>query len=251
MIRNSGRWFVAIASLFTLASTSVAQAGPGVSLISGAGAVNTPGEAYPVGSATFIGGASITVPLSQPGNPNISGTLTEEVWRENGTGTLDFLYQIKNNSPAANGLLSSLANFQLSSFGGGTPFLTSVDYATNAAAIDGLFIGNGQGSVAATRSSDGASVTFSFDPAGGPQTGLPSGNTSAVLFIATNATAYNQFGVATINGEVFNGASNGGNSFTGIFEPTVAAVPEPASIVLCGLAGLIGAGVYRSRKRSV
>jgi len=227
-------------ALGMLAAVAGSEAKAGFSLPPGQ-SVTTPGEAYltTAPGATLL--ATQTITFTPAGNPLVLGSLQVEVFRETG-GTLDFLYQLTNTGSSAIGGIS------IAAFGDGVPnFTTLVDYATDSASIPG-FVAGTQITFSATRSAAGPSINFSFDSPGVPGQGLASGATSFVFFVQTNATAFNAFGSAQIAAETIGGNNPGANSSNGVFQPTLSPVPEPSSLVLCGLAGVIGLGVHRFRR---
>ena len=90
------------------------------------------------------------------------------------------------------------------------------------------------------RGSNGGRVSFDFDG-----TGIAAGALSSIFFVETNAPSFDGVGSLTANGTF----SNVGSSFEPAGIP--AAVPEPSSIVLCGLAGLMGLGYTAKRRRAI
>lgn len=203
--------------------------------------------------------ASTTVTANlNPANPDLTATIREAVFRNAG-GTLDFVYQLTNTSNPTNGLLSGVAGTTFANFGGGLdPFgQIRVDFATNfnfdnfiaPTATSGT---NQSSPVGASRSTSGSDITFAFDsPVFGATVGLAAGSTSNVLIISTNATNFNNRGVGSISGETdANGNTLGSNIAGGIFEPAPAVVPEPATVVSAGIAGLFGLGFALRRKRT-
>ncbi len=67
---------------------------------------------------------------------------------------------------------------------------------------------------------------------------LPPGSSTAILVVATNATAYDNRGIVTLASFVFSEDTNLRGQINGLFEP--ASVPEPSTalFVCIGLAGL-------------
>ncbi len=220
----------------------------GTTTLVGQGDVFTPG--------TLVASTTVTANLNAA-NPDLTSLIREAVFR-NAAGTLDFVYQITNTSNPANGLLANLASTTLANFGGGLdPFAPiRVDFATNSN-FDGFIAPsansatNQSSPVAASRSTDGSSITFAFDSPQFATVGLSPGSTSNVLIVSTNATNFNNRGVGTINGETdANGNTLGSNIAGGIFEPAPAVVPEPATVLSAGIAGLFGLGYALRRKRT-
>lgn len=221
----------------------------GTATLVGQGEVFTPG--------TLVASTTVTANLNST-NPDLTALIREAVFR-NAAGTLDFVFQVTNTSNPANGLLANLASTSFANFGGGLdPFAPiRVDFATNFnfdtfIAPSATTATNQSSPVGASRSTDGSSITFAFDS---PQflatVGLTPGSTSNVLIVSTNATNFNNRGVGTINGETdANGNTLGSNIAGGIFEPAPAVVPEPATVVSAGIAGLFGLGYALRRKRT-
>jgi len=225
--------------------------GSNVSL-AGQGENFTPGKLF----------ASTTITANlNPTNPDMTGVIREAVF-VNAQGTLDFLFQVTNtSSPANNGMLANLASATFANFGGGLdPFAPiRVDFATNFAGIDSFIAptpttGTSQSTpVGVSRSGSGSDISFLFDsPIFGKTVGLAAGATSNVLIISTNARNFNNRGVASISGETdANGNTLGSNIAGGSFEPAPGAiVPEPATFVGAGIAGLFGLGFALRRKRT-
>jgi hypothetical protein len=204
--------------------------------------VSTPGETYPVpGTAPVTELASQTVSFAGI-NPNFSGSVSVAVFKEAG-GTLDFLYQVTNASSSG----FNLAGITGSGYGTGNPFKTSVDFTTDNP--DSTLFGTGtKASISATRTAAGPQVTFNL---GDDSTaGLAPGATSFVLFVQTDATAFNLFGGVTISGQNQGTVNPGTASLNGILEPTAAnPIPEPASIVLLGISvPFLGAWAFRRNR---
>ncbi len=197
------------------------------------------GYAFPVGES-FV--ASQTVQLNQPGNPNVTAQVIVDVYKET-SGTLDFFYQVTNTGN------TTLATSAFGNFGFPPAFNTAGGYINSKVPPPADMTQGTFAPVAASDPAGGGAITFSFDSSAS-SVGLGIGQTSNVMFVSTNATSYDTLGTATVNGDVTStGANTGGNSYTGIYEPTTfSSVPEPSSLVLCGLAGLIGLGARRFRR---
>ncbi len=93
--------------------------------------------------------------------------------------------------------------------------------------------------VTAGRPAAGTPITFSF------ATPIAPGANSEVILVQTTATNYDTGGGVTAGAMT---AGNGSTVFANVPEVAAGAVPEPGSIVLGGLAMLIGASVYRFRR---
>jgi len=180
--------------------------------------------------------------LVPSGNGVLAGNLTVEVFRDIQTQSLDFLYQVTNTTAAGSNAI--ITDTSMTNFGMGSNFTTRVGDSNNGA--PGFAT---PGTVAATTVSrvPTSTIDFTFDT-----TGLASGQTSNVIFIRTNANAFNNFGTATLNGTFNGGTGNDSISTNGVFQPTTtAAVPEPGSVALCGFGlGAVGAVQLFRRRRS-
>jgi len=167
-----------------------------------------------------------------------SGDLASAVYREAG-GTLDFYYQVTDNLTAPNcGNVGQPACVSLvretdTSFMG---YLTFVGYRTDGASLPGPapFVNGTVAPGSADRSLAGDVVGFSFSP---PATIQP-GQSSNVLVISTNATAF-----AAGNASVI----DGGTTTVSSFEPAPA-VPEPSPLVLFVGASVMVAALRLDRR---
>lgn len=132
-----------------------------------------------------------------------------------GAGDYDFVYQFSNDNNPSN---TSIENFSVNDF---TGFSTSADYVTgtNVAPTTMSRLPAGTGDV----------INFVY----GPTTSVAFGQSSDVMVVQTNATAY-QLGTASLQ--------DGGNAR--IAAPVPAVVPEPATAAIAGFA-LVALGMRR------
>ena len=189
----------------------------------GSSAVCSFGTPLPIGGTVIPLGTSIEtgtrIATSTQAftEPTFSGTLTAEVYQER-SGKLTFTDQFTNTSGANGDIIVRLID---ESFG---QFTTDVTY--DRLAPDEI------APTKATRSSSGNDLQFYFPDAAG----VHPGQTSALVIIQTNATAF-------VSGESSLRDSYTANLTT--FEPST--VPEPSSIMVLGAcaAGLLMHGVAR------
>ncbi len=163
-----------------------------------------------------------------------SVTLTTGVYKQ-ASGSLDFIYQVTN--PATNPPGTEVTSVSGVSFAGYTTDVYNV-----LSSAGGSFTTPTSGVIAsgASRSSaPGSTVSFSFTD--------PTGDTTSLLVIKTNATGYSTSGSA--------GTIEFGNTGIGVaqFSKTFAPSPEPTSLVLLGgcVVGLAGVGAWRRWGRKV
>ena len=168
-----------------------------------------------------------------------SGTVVSAVFREFG-GTLDFYYQVTNNSTAPNcGTAGKPACDPISretdtTF---TGFSTSTGFRVDGSGLPGgIFVNGTVSPVTADRNSVGDVVGFSFFPPDSAK--IQPGQTSDVLVISTNATNFTSGNASVIDGGVTTVAA---------FEPALAPIPEPGSFLLLGGALVTLLGFRRLR----
>jgi hypothetical protein len=214
-------------------------------LTTGACPPANPGDTVFPCDATASPTGTLLASLSAPFTSSLgtySGTLISAVYREAG-GTLDFYYQVINNTTAGNATGSGGCGH-----GGGqaacdpisretdtnfSTWLTQLAFRTNGS---GPFTPGTVPPVTGDRNSPGGDVIgFSFNPPDSAKI-LP-GTTSNVLIISTNALFFQPGNASVIDGGVTTVAS---------FQP---GVPEPASIALVGF-GLLALGGLRLRTKT-
>jgi hypothetical protein len=172
--------------------------------------------------------------------PSFSGTLAAAVIR-NAAGTLDFYYQIKNDATSADSLFGDTNSF----FTGVAPFATDVLFRTDNAGLPALFSAGDLGvrPLLVQRSVDGAEVGFSFSVLFG-LSAIDPGETSRIFVIRTDAVDFTSGFSTVLNG----GGSSSSPLLTFGPADAVAAIPEPASLLLVSSA--FGAASYVARHRA-
>ena len=166
-----------------------------------------------------------------------AGTAVSAVYQESG-GTLDFYYQLTNNTTAPNcghagqPACDPVSRMTATSF---TGFLTSTGFRIDGGGLGGPFVNGTVAPVIADRNNVGNVVGFSFNPPDSAK--IQPGQTSFVLVISTDAKNFTSGNVSVIDGGVTTVAS---------FQPMASTVPEPASLLLV-IGGLIGFVARRLR----
>ncbi|MFL6417262.1 MAG: hypothetical protein ACJ74Y_16515 [Bryobacteraceae bacterium] len=173
---------LALAALLLPLSSSHAFPLPGTTPL-GPGQTVAPGQ---VASGSNPG----TGPLATTSVSNFDGgnsVFRTAVFRE-GSGTVDFYFQLSNSNAAAGAVFMSLFNNNFAAYA------TSVGYRLDGGTLSGVGFSNGTIiPLTANRSASGSMVGFDF-------TGLVAGVSSVVFIISTNATNFQFSNSYTLTG---------------------------------------------------
>jgi hypothetical protein len=219
---------LAFAALCTLCVARPAQAT--VLLV---GASNAPPDVFLTNPVTDGLGTVIAHQVVNGSASTLNVTVNEYVVRETATGTLDFVYQVKNNAASSD----AVGRVTVSNFGSGPrlttgPFILDVGYVAGTGTI-GVNTQPDPDTVDRLNAQQGRVVGFNFTILG-----VEAGANSAVLVVATNAKSYTTGAVAVIDGSSVNLAG---------YQP----LPEPSTMAMAGLGalGLIGYGLRRRKAK--
>ena len=213
-----------ITALSMCAMAPIAQATLIGTVATAPGVTVVPGL-VPTGTAPGTLVASLSSPFTSTLGTT-AGTIVSAVYRESG-GTLDFYYQVTNNTTAPNcgtagkPMCDPISRETDTNF---MAFITALGFRTDGASLGGSdpFVNGTVPPVTGDRNSVGDVIGFSFNP---PDTAkIQPGQISNVLVISTNATNFTTGNASVIDGGVTTVAS---------FEPA-SAVPEPASFLFVG-----------------
>src|ERR1051325_9985395 len=171
-----------------------------------------PGDTVVLGAGAFGDCTGTTVPsvlLASNSAPFTSstgfdsGTLISAVYRETGSGTLDFYYQVVLNTTSTNcggsgqpacDPISRETNVNFNNGGSWTTWV-----ATRGDAVD-VFSAGTVFPITADRNAAGNVVGFSMQPPDGAK--IQPGQTSAIMIVSTNATNYTTGNASVIDGGV-------------------------------------------------
>ena len=195
---------------------------------------------FPTEAGAFLTGATvIATDLVNPdvgSNPNIGGNLADVVVRE-ASGTLDFLYQFRNNVTGGGVSVDAMSVSNYTNIGASVGSLGGVP-----ALLSGLFQTptiSPAGPTSASRGLTGDPITFSGFSVG-------SGQISNVFFVRTGATGFDQLGTALASSAT---SGTGSDVFINKFEPIAVAIPEPGPVTLAAVAGGLALAGARLRRK--
>lgn len=228
----SGLALVILATLFGAQPASATPCSATATFLPAPSPGVVPANCSGIGAGTLL--ASISAPFTASSGM-VSGKIVSAVYQETG-GTLDFLYQVTNNSTCPSPPCDPIIRETDSVFTGFTTGVATREDGGNTSATTGLgasdpFVNGGNPSPFADRDATADTVGWNF--MGGDQ--ISPGAWSFVLVITTNATLYEPGNAFAIDGGVTPLAS---------FEPA-APVPEPSSLFLFASGLLSVAGALR------
>jgi hypothetical protein len=173
-------------------------------------------------------------------NGGVTVTLYADAIKTSG-GTVDILYQIKNNDSAP------IDSFTVTNFsnipGVAVAGLTDTTMPAGTNFITPSSPANAP-NTASRASMPGATIVFTFS--GMSSQDILGGETSAIILVQTTSTSFDSNGTTTAASL---GSGAGSVAFNDVPEVTLASVPEPGSLVMGCLALISGAGVYGYRRR--
>jgi len=152
----------------------------------------------------------------------------------NSAGTLDFLFQFRNDSNSV-----PVSSITVNNYAG---VITGVGYILSGLPVASPFIDPSAGTLpplVAQRGPSGGDILFDGFT-------IPANTTTNVFFVSTNATNFNDLGSALAAATT---QRDGGTVFVQKFQP--AAIPEPPVTVMMGLISLAGLGYRQYRKARV
>jgi hypothetical protein len=147
--------------------------------------------------------------------------LTNQVYRDNATGTLLFTYQVENTASS----MDPISRLTTTDFAGFTLDVSSTDFA---------------GGTRADRSINGSIVGFNTFGPDGTDGNVSPGEMSAFLVIRTDAIFFGDGSTSLINGAVASGVT---------FAP-LSVVPEPGTFALAAIGLPLAVGCYRRYRRT-
>ena len=230
----------ALAFLCCAAAASPARAqvplDGGLPLAPGGPAVVPPPETTPLGTLLATRTAGF---IGSPGGRSLSVALRQAVYQD-ADGTLDFVYQFENRENSPNHIDQAV----MSAF---TGYATSVSFYAADPDGSGFFTDGSEAPSTAQRPS-ASQVAFNFAGAGL----VAPGETSDVLVISTNATAFGETSLQIFQVSPQGTPDVGGvsNFFRPIGEPVAAATPAPPGLVVAGIGGLVALAGFRRRRGS-
>ncbi len=232
------RMFMSLGAWALLAGSAMASS-TGTMISSGSTNVSLTSGTF----ADYVGSGYTVVDkyaIPESNSLGLNTTLYVDAIRTAG-GTYDFAYQI---SDAVTGQTApskdSISTLSVGNYTGVNPVYgvaltdTTLPSGTNFQTPTSTGV-----SVTAGRPAAGTPITFTF------ATPIAPGATSEVILVQTTATNYDTGGGVTAGAVT---AGNGSTVFANVPEVSAGAVPEPGSIVLGGLAMVIGAGAYHFRR---
>ncbi len=199
----------------------------------------------PPGYSTLVVSTTFPYAYTGSGNESYAGDVVSSVYKD-ASGQLAFSYVFNNlpvTSPPTSEITRATINDPSNPWAGVTIFQVGADSSGHSTPVSGLFGSwtNGNPFQIERDGADSAiSATFNVSNSGTellqPTSNLPGPDTSAVIWVTTNAKSFRQTDVGLID----NGTVGTGNAWA----PNV---PEPSTIVLVGL-GVVAIAVAGRRR---